>query len=244
MKRRLVQQGAATMMVSLPAKWIKQNGLKKGDEVEISPEASSLVIGVEQSKLIKEANVKLTSNTETSVRTFIANLYRIGYDIITVNYDNNIVYPIIENVVNNQLLGFEITEKGDNFVKIENITEPDNERYDTIFNRILFNIQEVLDSVENNSNIDRTEQKIKQLDNFCRRVLVKKNEESSSPLWVFHAQMDHAQRDIYHLTNYLKKNKSKLTSEEKEILEMVKDIFSDVKKGYLKKDIKILEKDS
>ena len=33
MKRKLVKQGAGTMMISLPTKWIKENNLDKGDEV-------------------------------------------------------------------------------------------------------------------------------------------------------------------------------------------------------------------
>ena len=37
MKRNLVQHGASTLMVSLPAEWAKKHGLRKGDQVEIEP---------------------------------------------------------------------------------------------------------------------------------------------------------------------------------------------------------------
>ena len=35
MKRKVVQQGPSTLMVSLPAKWAKRLGIKKGDEINI-----------------------------------------------------------------------------------------------------------------------------------------------------------------------------------------------------------------
>jgi len=54
MRRKLVKQGAATMMVSLPSKWVKDQKLKKGDEVEVSEAEGRLQITTEK----KTNNVK------------------------------------------------------------------------------------------------------------------------------------------------------------------------------------------
>ena len=35
MKRKIVKQGKATMTVSLPSKWIKNNNINNADEVDI-----------------------------------------------------------------------------------------------------------------------------------------------------------------------------------------------------------------
>ena len=60
MKRKLVQQGAATMMVSLPSKWIKKFGLKKGDEIDLEEKGSIINIypelKKERNKIIIEIN--------------------------------------------------------------------------------------------------------------------------------------------------------------------------------------------
>ena len=54
MKRKLVKQGAATMMISLPSKWIKENSLEKGSEVELEEEGSSVMISVDKKEKKKE----------------------------------------------------------------------------------------------------------------------------------------------------------------------------------------------
>ena len=44
MKRKLVKQGTTTLMISLPSKWLKNNALNKGDEIEISDDQNGLII--------------------------------------------------------------------------------------------------------------------------------------------------------------------------------------------------------
>ena len=33
MQRKVIQQGPSTLMVSLPSKWVKENNIKKGEEL-------------------------------------------------------------------------------------------------------------------------------------------------------------------------------------------------------------------
>ena len=47
MKRKVVQQGAATLMISLPSKWAREKGLKKGHEVNIDEDSGKLVVSIE-----------------------------------------------------------------------------------------------------------------------------------------------------------------------------------------------------
>ena len=68
------------MMVSLPAKWIKENSLHKGDGIDIEGSENELVISLQPTGRKTESAVKLIGLTESSIRTLITNTYRKGYD--------------------------------------------------------------------------------------------------------------------------------------------------------------------
>ena len=89
MKRKLVKQGSSTMMVSLPSKWIQKNQLNKGDEIDLELNNNMLIIKKEGNyeKTIKKTEVKITTNNESSIRTIIKNSYRLGYDLIKIEFN-------------------------------------------------------------------------------------------------------------------------------------------------------------
>ena len=60
MKRKLVKQGAATMMISLPSKWIKENGLDKGDEIELIEQGGELLIKSRESQEHNNLKINLS----------------------------------------------------------------------------------------------------------------------------------------------------------------------------------------
>jgi len=95
MKRKLVKQGAATLMISLPAKWLKRFKLGKGDEIDVDEEGSRLVISKKGAKVGKETEINLTRQTETGIRTLITNAYRSGFDVVNVKFENEEHVPDI-----------------------------------------------------------------------------------------------------------------------------------------------------
>ena len=54
-------------MVSLPAKWLKTLNLGKGDEIDVEEIENSLVITKEGTKGKKEAEINLTTQTDTGI---------------------------------------------------------------------------------------------------------------------------------------------------------------------------------
>ena len=74
--------------------------------------------------------------------------------------------------------------------------------------------------------------KVHQFDNFCRRVLSKKNEpvQRAALFWAFLSLMTHGQRELYHLNKYLDKAKSgavktPLLKDMKKMLDLLQDGF-------------------
>jgi phosphate uptake regulator len=248
-KRKLVKQGAATLMVSIPSKWAKKFNLDKGDEVEVEEKGNSLVLGIEGKKAKTETELNLTSLTETSVRTLITNAYRLGYDKILLNYKEKSTLDTIKDVVEHNLVGFEISKNENNKILIENITEPSADQFNNIFSKIFMNIDELFIIAEKmmlgqkNQSYRDVELKIQQFDNFCRRIITKKNLHEEYLLqWVFHSELIHAQRYIYLMLDYLNKNKVKPDKQEAKLIEEAKKIFDTLKEAYYKKDISLLEK--
>jgi len=248
MKRKLVRQGAATMMISLPSKWIKENKLDKGDEVDVENIGNKLEISLDLNEKRKEVEINVSSLTESAIRTIITNTYRYGYDKVKINFKNKDSLVLIEDTVKNNLLGFEIIKRSDKFCEIENITEPAHEQIDNIFSKMFMNIDELFIIAEKMINgekedFEEIERKIQQFDNFCRRVILKNGlNEKSTQKMLFHSEVIHAQREIYHLLKYISKNKIKNTDSALFLLKKCKEIFDHVKEAYLKKDLSIVEK--
>jgi len=247
MRRKIVKQGAATMMISLPAKWVKKNQLVKGDEVDIDETGNSIVVRNSAKETKRGTEISLGSLTESSVRTILTNTYRLGYDHIKINFKDKKILNIIDNVIKTQLIGFEIIKKADTYCEIENITEPSKDQFDNIFSKVFLNIDELFEIAEKmliggKADFLDTEQKIKQFDNFCRRVITKGDFEDSVLRWVFHNELIHAQRDIFHMLVYISKNKVKATKDTLDLLHDCKNVYELLKKAYKEKSMEDLEK--
>lgn len=247
MRRKIVKQGAATMMVSLPAKWVKKNGLEKGDEVDIDEIGNAIMVRNSAKESKRETEISLGSLTESSVRTILTNTYRLGYDYIKINFKDKKILSMIDSVIKTQLIGFEIIKKADTYCEIENITEPAKDQFDNIFSKVFLNIDELFEIAEKmlmggKADFLDTEQKIKQFDNFCRRVISKSDFEDSVLRWVFHNELIHAQRDIFHMLGYISKNKVKATKDTIALLHDCKKVYELLKKSYKDKSMGDLEK--
>jgi antitoxin component of MazEF toxin-antitoxin module len=249
MKRKLVKQGAATLMVSLPCEWAKKLGLEKGDEVNLEEQDHELVISKSEIKSKRQTKINLSNHTESSIRTAIVNAYRSGYDVIEVVFQDEKKYNIIVKVLKTHLLGFEVTRKEKDYCLIENITEPSEEKFELLTKKILYNISLLMENTEERltgkgefKDYESIVLTIHQYDNFCRRVLSKKNlfGAQSNLFWSYLNLLIHGQRELYHLNRFLDKNpKLKFTSFA--FYAETKRVFELLKEGYLHQDLKKLE---
>lgn len=244
MKRKLVKQGAATLMISIPSKWAKANNLDKGDEIDIQEKDSMLILSLNEQKL-KEKEITINSLTESATRTILTSTYRAGYDRVTINYSDKEAIKLIEKVINNHLLGFETIKKDAKKCIVENITEPSVEQLENVFTKVFLNIDELFDltlTKDLNSSFEETEQRIIKFDNFCRRVVAKTKPNNFHIQWAFQTALNHGQRELYHLIRYLHKSKAKMSNESRELLELTREAFLLLKKAYEEKNIDLLDK--
>jgi len=237
------------MMVSLPTKWIKDNNLVKGEEIDISQLDNNLLISSKPINKKTETTITLIGVTESIIRTLITNAYRSGYDKIKIIYSNEKQYLILNDVLKTRLIGFDVTKKENEYCLVENITEPSEEQFENIIIKIFYSINNLIELTKNrletgekNIEYEEIEERIQRYDNFCRRIITKKklHEKNSELLWAFLTILIHAQRELYHLNKYLDKTKI-IIKEEKTIKRLI-TIFNLLFDGYQKKDINLLEK--
>ena len=133
MRRKVIQQGPSTLMVSLPSKWVKENNVKKGDEITLDVTNNQLVLYTEQ-KQEKKTEVRIDRREEYLDR-ILMNKYRQGYNEVIVYYKDPDVIDDIKGTLR-YLLGFEIVDQTAASCTIKNISEGSDENYEVMFRRL------------------------------------------------------------------------------------------------------------
>ena len=180
MKRSIVKQGAATLMVSLPSKWTKKYHLNKGDEVDIVEKGRDLLITSEVVPEIRKATINI-SELKDIWRRVISALYKAGYDEIKINFskpeDISKIYSVLHEFV-----GFEIISQTEKGCTIKEIVEAKETNFNSITSRtfnMLLSIAEDCSNALKNKNIEilgtipERDLIINKYANFCRRIINK-----------------------------------------------------------------------
>jgi len=117
-QRRLVRLGRSTLVVSLPADWVKKKGLKAGDMLTLVINDAFIKIvpsGTPSgSKVV--ATIEVKERVEGLYRAIIAT-YIAGADIIKITFeDGQLLFQIMKQVkmAMNNLIGLEIVEQNPN----------------------------------------------------------------------------------------------------------------------------------
>lgn len=241
MRRKLVQQGTTTLMVSLPSKWVKQHNLEKGDEVEIDTVPEGVLISAEASRKETATTLALKGSNPAEIRTLIVNAYRAGYDKLTVTFETDKQYEELLDILHHKLLGFEVVSRKQHSCVIENVTEPSFDHFEMLVTKLLQNISELLKEAiarskgEQPSPIKDIEERILKYDNFCRRAIAKQPLTYKAALHLsFFSLIIHGNRELYHMLDTLKGPTNKGTQQ---LLEEVQEVFQALQTTYLRKDI-------
>lgn len=251
MKRKIVKQGAATLMISLPSDYVKRFGLQKGQEINVLDIKNSLLITTSEQKDRKQITFSFSSVSESAIRLTLINAYRAGYDTITITNSSPLQKSIIKEVLQNYLLGLEITKEDQDRCVLENVTEPTKENFEIIVQKLFSNINSKIEGTEkrikNNAAFDHRSLmfNIHRYDNFCRRIVAKQHLYSDRAvfLWNFLSIMIHSPRELYHLNRYLDQNNAHY-QENKAIdsfCSTLKTIAVLVREAYHNRDLKIIE---
>lgn len=182
MKRKVVQHGPSTLIVSLPSNWVKQNNIQKGDEIEVEEHENKIIInnGEVRNKLM-EGNFDFSNYPDFLVFKMIARIYEFGYDKVTITIEDRKQVDLIEKRMP-ELMGFEIIESKTNSLTIMDISSANLLSMDQILKKAFLMvkamIEETLDNLENN-NFDKLryvkekDLKVNRFSYFCLRQINK-----------------------------------------------------------------------
>jgi phosphate uptake regulator len=190
MKRKVVKHGPSTLIVSLPVKWTKNNGINPGDELEVDEVGKKLIVSTESTAETRTIEIDITKMDRTSIVLQIRDLYRKGYSEIKVNFDEHQAYhyrtdksintiSIIHSEVN-RLIGMEIISQKHNHCEIKELTESSGKEFNNILRKVFLQLNDTFDDVilaleeKNFSELSTIEEQHDTLTNFisyCMRLI-------------------------------------------------------------------------
>ena len=190
MKRKVFRNGPSFVM-TLPSIWVKEYGIKKGQELEVTTEGNTLFTTIPSGKELELAEIDTKGIDRTFLRCAIRSAYKKGYDEIRVNYhtptlkhyrlDKQVsVHKIVSEEVES-LIGFEVIENNRNSIVIKGFSQEHKEDFDIFLRKIFLNLIQYAQDLENvpydQSIFEQWELKhwnIKKFINYCIRILNKK----------------------------------------------------------------------
>ncbi len=156
MKRKLVQHGQTSIVTSLPIDWIRENNLKPGDQVEIQKADHNLIISPEEEKVVKTYTINTNKIDRSTLYLLLINLYRKGYDEVTILHKNKQIIDYETNKEVNTLskvkswlprfLGWEVMKQDDEKTLIKDVTRPKEDNIQPLIKRIFFLFNSFIDT--------------------------------------------------------------------------------------------------
>lgn len=260
MKRKIVQQGPNTLGVSIPSKWIKRRGVKKGDEVEVIETNYNLIIGSDKKPLTEKIiHIPLSSlppgkdnKPDTYLlRTIIINSLRKGYNKVKITFENPKMLPYINKIVY-QVLGYEIIEQQALSCTIESMVDLKNtelEKYFKKFQIMIKNFSNLvsLNLLKEQDNYDEIlssfELMERHYNTICRILMNNYQEETREKMFLLLAifQMYEAIRNMHYGVKVSKEKKLKLDKNTKKYIKDVLDYVDSVLKFITLKDYNLVK---
>lgn len=242
MKRKLVQQGVSTLMVSLPITWVKEQELKKGDEVVCEEEEGNLVIS--KDRVTTKASLTITTSDPFLAKQIILNGYRKGYHRIALTLADQKHIDLVEELCHHNLLGFEVTKREGKHCIIEALSEPTPDQYPLILEKFFATFFDLFALVEeaceqkstlNGASLTSLEERILKYSNFCRRLGACKTGLKASFTSIFLNDMNHSQRELYHALKLLKL--PKVSPRILALIVSIRELLMQIHQAYTRQDI-------
>ena len=178
MKRKLVKQGISTLMISLPIKWIKQNGLDKGSEVDLEEKGKEIIISLSPTSLSEKKISLDVGGFDLLINRILISLYVKGYEEVELIFKDREETKKLKKHVVEELLGFEIIKQTQNKIIIRDLTGFEKQNIDDITKRIFFIIDGMLEDLINSNgkkqdlnDISNLDTSVNKLVHFSLRIL-------------------------------------------------------------------------
>jgi phosphate uptake regulator len=157
MKRKIIKQGPSTLMISLPSKWVKEQNIKKGQEIDVEEKEDSLILfkNKENNNNLKRAFMDLENLNHLMLNRFLEECYITGIGEIILKFKRNKIFNYKENkeididkYVKKHLgryIGLEIISNTNHQIVLQTLIQKEKyEKIGVVQSRIFFLIKELL----------------------------------------------------------------------------------------------------
>lgn len=181
MERKAIQLAGKTLVVSLPSKWAKRYGIKKGDSLVVEERDRSLLVSTIKGIEVEKVQLALKGPYEFIKRS-IDVAYKKGVNELSLSFEKPEIRKKIEEVLDTTM-GFEIISQGEKSCLIKSVATAVEEEFDNILRRVFLTLlsmaEESYNAVSKSqflrlSEISASDKTINKLTNFCKRILNKK----------------------------------------------------------------------
>lgn len=183
MKRKIVKQAGKAYTITLPINWIRERGLKEGDELDIIARERGLLIETSNSVSKKKYSFSLKGFPFGIRYSCIAAAYARGIDELDLEVDKD-VFPNLA-----AYLGYVVVDQKNELLTVHDINSSLSDDIDLVFKRNfqltlnVFNqaITDILgDQKATYDHIRSIDSEINKLSFFLQRAIIKKNLSSSA----------------------------------------------------------------
>jgi hypothetical protein len=240
MRRKLIKQGNSGLTISIPKKWYQEYDLKAGDELILVPKNYALTLQINED-VEKTTFIELKKEfLETLNRAYIANMFRAGYDKITIKTNNLINEKDIVEIISNYLVGFDYIIEPNKNITLQSISYTSKTKINQIFNKQYFIIDNCIEEMLRGESPKKYTEFFQRNDNFLKRIISKNTHEIKGQefLWQFSSQLTHSIRCLSH------SHSSKtypLNEDQKELILIYQKTIDLLKNCFLKKNFEEIE---
>jgi len=190
MRRKIIQLAGKTLVVSLPSKWVKSSGVRKGDEIELIESEKGLLVAPVENKNVVKSLLDVSGLNSSLVWYYLTGAYVRGVDEIDVRFSESMILnprtkqlvdivAFISDVVAS-LIGMEVVRYGANFCIVKEVSELKKDEFDTVLKRLFFTVctfagdvitainEKNIVALKNSVHLEKT---VNRLCLFCWRVL-------------------------------------------------------------------------
>lgn len=179
MKRKAIQLANNTLVVSLPAAWVKGSGVAKGDEIDVREFEGSLILSSGKADTSGSRTVDV-SGMDPMIKRMLGALYKAGYDEVTVRFSSISELKTVQEVVREEFLGFEVVEQKKDWLVFRKVSHMESKEFNTMLRRmfllILSMAEDSLEAVKKGDKewleaIALHDKDVNKIADFCRRII-------------------------------------------------------------------------
>ncbi|MBT7903780.1 hypothetical protein HN587_08010 [Candidatus Woesearchaeota archaeon] len=220
MKRKVIQLAGKTHVLSLPCKWVRQYGVKKGDELNLIEHKSSLIINLDKAPDYGRIEVDV-SGKNPMIKRILGALYKSGYCEVEVRFSTLLELKQVKEVIREEFIGFEVVDQGKNYLVFKKVSNLESTDYEVMMRRMMRIIiqtsEHIIEAVVNKdydwlTSIVLIDKDVNKIADFCRRILNtvgNKNYKRTGPGYFIVEQLEKISDMYRDISSYLSEHKIK-----------------------------------